>query len=180
MIDAKGRRYPNILLGGQAPSREILALGLMCEPGEINEKWCAGVTHPIEAEMVESGPVHGVVITGDELDSGGLQQLAIPAEAPGFGRTVRTTTQVITKDVDTGIRNVGTCSGHLVGTRHIALGMSPSNHGTMHLMKCREKGIRLQVAIVVGATPNIGLVGSAPLPYWVDELAVAGGLAANR
>lgn len=175
VIDAKGCRYPNILLGGQAPSREILALGLMCQPGEIKQKWCDAFLSPIAPEIVESGPVHEVIFTGDELDKSGLGQLAIPGEVPGFGGTIRTTTQIISKDPETGIRNVGTYSGHLVGRSHLALAIG--KNGVAHLVKCRERGIRLQVAIVVGATPNIGLVGSVGLPYGVDELAIAGGIA---
>ena len=176
VVDAKGRRYSSILLGGQAPSREILALGLMCQAEEINEKWCQAVAHPIEPEMVKKGPVHEVVVSGDKLDSSGLEQLAVPAEIPGFGGDIRTTTQMITKDPETGIRNIGTYSGHFIGRRYIALGINTSHHGFMHLKKWREKGRRMQVAIVIGDTPNIGFVGSAPLPYGVDELAVAGGL----
>jgi 4-hydroxy-3-polyprenylbenzoate decarboxylase len=177
VVDAKGRRYSNILLGGQAPSREILALGLMCEPDEINQKWCDAVAHPIEPEIVGSGPVHEVVITGDELESSGLERLAAPAEIPGFGGDIRTTNQMVTKDPETGIRNVGTYSGHFVGRRQIALGIGASHHGIIHLRKWRERGKRMPVAIVVGATPNISLAGTTPLPYEVDELAIAGGIA---
>jgi 4-hydroxy-3-polyprenylbenzoate decarboxylase len=158
VVDAKGRRYPNILLGGQAPSREILALGLMCQTEEINQKWHDAISSPIEPEIVLSGPVHEVIITDDQLDSSGLEQLAFPAEIPGFGSALRTTTQVTTKDPDTGARNVGTYSGHFLGRKHIALAMSYSHHGFMQIKKCRERGVRLQAAIVVGATPNIGLV----------------------
>jgi 4-hydroxy-3-polyprenylbenzoate decarboxylase len=46
-----------------------------------------------------------------------------------------------------------------------------------HWRKAKERGEDLPVAIVVGATPNVMLVGSAGIPYGVDELAVAGALA---
>ncbi len=83
VVDAKGRRYHNhkILLSGRAPNREIQALGLMCQPGEINEKMEHAIAHPIEPEIVDSGPVHEVVSSGDELDSYGLDQLAYPLRA---------------------------------------------------------------------------------------------------
>jgi 4-hydroxy-3-polyprenylbenzoate decarboxylase len=177
VVDARGRRYPNILLGGQAPSRQILALGLMCPPEEINQRWSHAISSPIEPEIVEAGPVHEVIITGNKLESSGLEQLAFPAEVPGFGGTIRTTTQMITKDPDTGIRNLGTYSGHFMGRNLISLAIGIQHHGMVQLRKWREKGLRMPVAIVVGATPNFGLVGSAPVSYEVDEIAVAGGIA---
>ena len=74
VIDKAGRKYGGLLLGAYAPSREIAAIGMMCQPEEMNEKWAYAASHPIEPEMVASGPVHEVVITGDDLDSLGLDR----------------------------------------------------------------------------------------------------------
>jgi 4-hydroxy-3-polyprenylbenzoate decarboxylase len=177
VVDVKGRKLGSLLLGAYASSREVVALGMMCPPEEMNEKWAYTASHPIEPEMVASGPVQEVVITGAELDKLGLEMLPAPNEAPGFSATIRTTQQFITKDPETGIRNVGTYSGHINGRKSLRWGIGVSHHGYISWMKCREKGIRLQVAIVIGVTPNIALTGSSPLAYGVDELAIAGGLA---
>ena len=56
----------------------------MCEPEEINERWCDAVSHPIEPEIVGSGAVHEVVIAGDELDRSGLEQMAVPCRDTGI------------------------------------------------------------------------------------------------
>jgi 4-hydroxy-3-polyprenylbenzoate decarboxylase len=149
---------------------------MMCPPEEMNEKWAHAVSHPVEPEMVASGPVHEVVITGGELDKLGLEMLAAPNEAPGFSGTIRTTQQFITKDPETGIRNVGTYSGHPNSRRSLRWGIGVSHHGHISLTKCRQKGIRLPVAVVIGVTPNIAFAASSPLAYGTDELAVAGGV----
>jgi 4-hydroxy-3-polyprenylbenzoate decarboxylase len=177
VVDVNGRKLGKVLLGPYSPSREIAALGMMCPPEEMNEKWAHGVSHPVEPEMVGSGPVHEVVITGDELDKLGLEMLAAPNETPGFSATIRTTQQFVTRDPETGVRNVGTYSGHINSRKGLRWGVGVNHHGYISWTKCRQKGIRLPVAIVIGATPNIALAGSSPLASGTDELAIAGGIA---
>jgi 4-hydroxy-3-polyprenylbenzoate decarboxylase len=177
VVDVNGRKLGRVLLGPYAPSREIAALGMMCPPEEMNEKWIHAASYPVEPEMAASGPVHEVVITGGELDKLGLEMLAAPNETPGFSGTIRITQQFITKDPETGIRNVGTYSGHIISRRSLRWGIGASHHGYISWTKCRQKGIRLQVAVVIGVTPNIALTASSPLAYGTDELAVAGGIA---
>ncbi len=177
VIDATGRKLGSVLVAPYAPSREIAALGMMCGQEEMNERWSYAVSHPIEPEVVQNGPINEVVMVGDELDSLGLEGLAAPNEVPGFAGTIRTTTQFITKDPDTGIRNVGAYSGHIIGRRSLRWGIGASHHGYISWAKCRQKGIRLQVAIVIGATPNIAFAAASPLPDGIDELSIAGGIA---
>jgi 4-hydroxy-3-polyprenylbenzoate decarboxylase len=116
-------------------------------------------------------------ITGDELDKLGLEMLAAPNETPGFSATIRTTQQFVTRDPETGVRNVGTYSGHINSRKGLRWGVGVNHHGYISWTKCRQKGIRLPVAIVIGATPNIALAGSSPLASGTDELAIAGGIA---
>jgi 4-hydroxy-3-polyprenylbenzoate decarboxylase len=177
VVGVKGGKYGSVLMGPYASSRDILALGMNCQPDEINEKWCNACRNPIQPEVVESGPVQDVVIESAELDRFGVIDLPAPVEVPGFASTIRTTTQFITKDPETGIRNVGTYSGHIFSKRDMVWGLTPYHHGGIHLLKSREKGKPLPVAIVIGALPSIVVAASAPVAYEVDELAVAGGIA---
>ena len=176
VVDVKGRRYGNSVLMGYPASREILALGLQCSPEKTKEKWSYGCQHPIEPQMVQSGPVQEVVIEGEELEKSGLEGIGVPVEVPGFSGSIRTTTQVVTKDPETGIRNVGQYSGHFSGRAELRLSMAPPKNGSIHHVRARQQGKFLEAAIVVGATPNITLAGAVPLPYGVDEFAVAGGV----
>jgi len=47
----------------------------------------------------------------------------------------------------------------------------------VHWNKCFKKGIKLEVAIVIGCIPSVHYASAAAPPYGVDELAVAGGIA---
>src|SRR3990167_1122575 len=112
----------------------------MCSPQEINEKWCRAFNTPLSPIMVAHGPVQEKIIIGDELEKSGLGILPAPVEDPGWSGDTRTTNQFITKDIETGIRNVGTYSGHISGPTSLRWGVAPSNHAYAHLQKARDKG----------------------------------------
>ena len=180
VTDAKGRRYDmKVMPGSYGASREIFALGMGCErPEEVYEKWRHACTHPIEPVLVNSGPVQEEVHTGAELTTLGLDEFPSPVEEPGFSGTIRTTTPFITKDPDTGVRNVGTYSGHFRARDRLMAGIGTVRHTMIyHWRTAAKRNEPLPVAITVGTLPNIVSVGSANLPYGVDELAVAGGIA---
>jgi UbiD family decarboxylase len=177
VTDVKGRKHDRICMGPYSSSREIIALGMACKLEEINQKWSYALSHPVEPEIVESGAVQEVVHMGSELDTQGLEALAFPVEVPGFAGSIRTTDHMVTKDPETGIRNVGTYTGHVLGRKNLMWDMDPHHHGLLHILASRRRGKRLPVAVVIGTTPNIALVGAAPIPHHTDEFSIAGGIA---
>jgi len=47
VIDSKGRRYTMpVTVGTLAATTEIYAIGMMCDPGEIHERWTRAQLHP--------------------------------------------------------------------------------------------------------------------------------------
>ncbi len=179
VADVKGREYDSqVAVATYAASREIYSIGMMCEPNKIREKWSNALLHPIKPNIVNSGPVQEETHTGPELleDGKGLEELPVPVELPGFSGQIRTTTQFITKDPETGVRNCGTYSGHIFAKDRILWEIVRSNHGFIHWKKAKELGKSLPAAIVAGATPNIAFVASSKIPYGVDEFDIAGGL----
>ena len=65
VVDVKGKKYDMpVLVGSYAASIQIYAIGMMCEPDEIMEKWTQAQLNPIEPKMVEDGPVHEEVHLG--------------------------------------------------------------------------------------------------------------------
>ncbi|HEY6199299.1 MAG TPA: UbiD family decarboxylase domain-containing protein, partial [Candidatus Binatia bacterium] len=118
VIDDRRKYDGSVLVGGLAASRWVYALGMGCEPGEIVEKWQKALAQPIEPALVESGPAQEVVHMGDELDreGGGLDAIAVPISTPGFDNAPYfTCAQWITKDLETGIRNVGNYRAQVKG-----------------------------------------------------------------
>jgi 4-hydroxy-3-polyprenylbenzoate decarboxylase len=179
VVDVKGKKFEfQVAAGLYAASQEIYAIGLMCEPQEIKDRWIRALQNPIPPVVAANGPVQEEVHEGAELEELGLDEIPFPVEEPGFSGTVRTSANCfITKDPETGARNCGAYSAHYAGRTHFRCGIAPTHHGHVHWQKARQRGNSLPVAVVVGILPTLMFTASASLPYGMDELAVAGGLA---
>ncbi len=181
VTDAKGRKYDiPVAVATHGGSREIYALAMNCKVEEIYEKWGQALANPIEPVLVDKAPVHEVVHQGAELEreGGGLDLLPIPNSTPGFDPAPFITSgNWVTRDVETGIQNVGNYRGHIKGRTRTGVGLNFHNHIGIHWRKAKEKGIPLEAAIVLGAVPAVGLVAVSNIPYGVDEFSVAGGIA---
>ena len=165
--------------GVYGASQEIFALGMGCRTGEVRDRWLEAMRFPISPVMTHAAPVHEEIHLGDDLERVGLRGMIPPVEEPGFSGTLRTTTQVVTKDPETGMRNVGQYSGHIHDRKSMAIGIGHTHHGFLHWQKNRERGKPLEAAVIIGATPNLTFSASSSLPYGVDEYAVAGALAGD-
>ncbi|HLY63921.1 MAG TPA: UbiD family decarboxylase, partial [Chloroflexota bacterium] len=176
---AGGQQYDMQVVGGvYGLTEQVVALGMGCEsPNEMLERWHAALDRPLPPRLVDGAPVHEEVHTGDELTSVGLDEIPVPLEDPGFSQVIRTGLPMITRDPDTGIANVGTYNGFFRDRNRLVAAIG-GGHDAMryHWQAARRRKEEMPLAIVVGATPNVMLVGSAPIPYGMDELAVAGGL----
>ncbi len=110
VIDAKGRKYDMpVVVGALASSPEIYALGMGRPVEEIGDAWMEAIAHPIPPVPINDPPCQEVVITGDALKTEGLKALPVPVSTPGFDAApYLTATLCVTKDPDTGVRNMGT------------------------------------------------------------------------
>ncbi len=175
-----GERFDmSVLAGIYGLTEEVVALGMGCNSvEEMPERWHQGLERPIPPIIVSSGPVHEEVHIGEELDSCGLDAIPAIVEEVGYSQVIRTGVPMITRDPETGLTNVGTYNGFFRDRARICAGIGPGQDAMrFHWETARRRGEDLPVAIVVGATPNLILVGSADMPYEVDELSVAGGMA---
>lgn len=180
IVDVTGKKYEiPVLVASHAASREVYAIALMCEQSQIGEKWAAARRKPIEPVVVKEGPAQEIVYEGKSLlERGGLSEFPVPLSTPGFDNApYLTAASWITKDPDTGVRNIGNYRGMIKSQDRLGIMSLPSKDLRAHWEKCRQKGIPLQAAIVMGAVPVVGLVSTIKFPYGLDELAVAGGLA---
>ncbi len=167
-----------VLTGAYSSSRQIMDLGLGCEdPQKIHEKWHHAVAQPINSQTVSRGAVQEVVHIGAELKKSGLDRIPAPVEEAGFSGGVRVTGPFITRDLESGTRNVGMYSGHFYGPDRLLAGIARIHNAMLYQYPTVvRRGEPLPVAIVLGALPDINYVAAANLPYGVEELAVAGGL----
>jgi 4-hydroxy-3-polyprenylbenzoate decarboxylase len=178
--NSKGKKYDiPVLIGGLAASQKIYALGLMCKEDEVEEIWARALEKPIDPVVVKAGEVQEVVYQGEDLlRAGGLYKLPIPISTPGFDNAPYFTAGCwITKDPDTGVRNMGVYRGQIKGALKTGVMWGSLKHSAMHWETCNKKGVPLDAAIVLGGPPVITYAAVTPVPYGVDEIALAGGLA---
>jgi UbiD family decarboxylase len=159
-----------------AAHRNMYALALGCPLDKVHERWRQGLREPMATKTVASGPVKDVIHVGNSLLSdSGLQGLPIPFATNGWEAFPRITAAAcLTRDPDTKAINVGMYNSIVLGPTRANL--RTSRHLHLHWLKCRDRGVPLQMAMVIGAVPIVPLVSANDVPYGVSELDVAGGI----
>lgn len=179
--DAGGKNYPgSVAVGLLGACRKIYALALNCPEERIQQTWLEALSHPIPPKRVKSGPVKEVIVKGKALTNpgAGLLSLPIPISNPGFdGGPFLTAPFCVTKDPETGKSNIGTYRMMVKGANKTGISVPPAQHIGIHFRKAKEMGRPLEMAVILGATPAIGLVSVSKIPYGEEEYGVAGGIA---
>jgi UbiD family decarboxylase len=180
---AKGERYDiPVAVGALAASPEIYAAGLGVPVSEIGAVWVRAMANPIEPIVVNDPPCQQIVLTGDALAApdGGLASLPVPISTPGFDSApYLTATLCVTKDPETGVRNMGTYRAALKANDRLGVRMATRLGGAggyLHWLKYKERGEPMPCAIVIGCAPAVLFTGPQKLAVDQDEMAVAGGL----
>ncbi|MDP2645838.1 MAG: UbiD family decarboxylase [Desulfobacterales bacterium] len=180
VFDAKGRVYDTpVLVAAHAASREVYALAMMCRVDEIMQTWQRAQLHPIAPKIVASGPVQEEIHVGDGLlEHGGLEEFPVPISTPGFDNAPYfTAANWVTRNPDTDTYNIGNYRGMVKAQDRVGCCSLPPQHNFLNWQKYRERGIPMPAAVVIGPTPNIGLVATNKLAYGLSEYDVAGGIA---
>ncbi|AZI42529.1 menaquinone biosynthesis decarboxylase [Deinococcus psychrotolerans] len=130
-------------------------------------------------KRVSRAAVQEVVWTGDEVD---LTKLPILKCWPLDGGPFVTLPLVITKDPETGERNMGMYRMQVMGKNTTGMHWQRHKTGTKHLEKAKKLGQRLEVAVALGGDPALIYAATAPLPPipGLDEFALAGYLRGQR
>lgn len=180
LTDIAGKTYEGrvttAILGA---TREIYGFGLQGTAEAIWEKWQAAYSKPIEPARERTGPCKEVIQQGEELTRrGGLFQFPIPISTNGWEALPRlTAVSWFTKDPDTGIQNVGTYNGYVLGQTRASCRLQATAHLRRHLEIARRHGRPLEAAMVIGAVPAVCMASTTRVPYGLSELSIAGGLA---
>ena len=185
VVDGKGKRFDiPVLVGGLAANRSIYSVGMGCSIDDIQTKWDNAISNPIKPKFVDAAPCHEMIEEGENLSKKGhgLDALPIPISTPGFDSAPTLSAgNVITKDPETGIQNMGTYRCALKAPDRLVVRMATRVGGAggyQHYQKCQKLGIsEMPIAIVLGCPPYVAFMGPQKLPIGVDEFTVAGGLA---
>ena len=119
---------------------------------------------------VRTGPCKEVIVRNQPS----LSFLPILQCWPKDGGRYITFPMVITKDPETGARNVGCYRMQVFDERTTAMHWQLHKDGTAHHRKYKEMGKRMEVAVALGADPATMYAATAPLPHGMDEFVLAG------
>ena len=103
-----------------------------------------------------------------------LRKLPVLTTWPHDGGPFITLPQVVTRDPETGARNVGMYRLQVLGPRRLAMHWQLHKTATAHYRAYRKRGERMPVAIALGGDPALTYCASAPLPPGIDEYLFAG------
>ena len=185
IVNAQGRKYSfPVVVGALAANREIYSIGMGTTVDQIQQKWDHAIAHPIPPRLVSHAVCQEVVHEGAALqgEGCGLDMLPIPVSTPGFDSApTLTATNVITRDPETGVQNMGTYRCALKAPDRLVVRMATRVGGAggyLHYQMWKAAGHKtMPCAIVLGCPPLVAFMGPQKLPVGVDELDVAGGLA---
>ena len=163
-------RCQKLFVGGLATSKRLsLSLGLP-EKADIKEQ--IAFVHQrfkerIKPVEVATGPVKENIVKGKDIN---LEDFPVPKWHPkDGGRYINTTAGVVTQDPDTQWTNVGIYRGMLSGNDKIGTGIAAAQHAGSMLVKYRERGEGMPIAVVYGCDPSLFFVGCAGVPSQISE-----------
>ena len=151
-----------------------------CAPDEITERWAEVHQNYIEPRLVDDGPVMEEIHVGDDvLEHDGILEFPHPISTPGFDPAPYFTSPFwVTKDPETGDRNIGTYRVMVKGAGRAGMMAHQSQHIGLHLQSARKPAARCsRRRSSSAARRRSGLCSVAKIPFGVDEYAVAGGIA---
>jgi 4-hydroxy-3-polyprenylbenzoate decarboxylase len=186
----KGSRFPLLINAFGSRRRMSLALGVhdleeharaIAElvhtkaPGSARElaemaRKLPALSHAVPRKASHA-PCQEVVLEGDRVD---LEALPVMTTWPMDGGPFFTLPNVITRDPDTGARNIGMYRMQRIDRRTTAMHWQIHKTGARHFRRAKELGKRLEVAVAFGGDPALTYAATAPLPDGIDEWMFAG------
>jgi 2,5-furandicarboxylate decarboxylase 1 len=162
------------VVGNVFASRPAIAALLDAPVDRLTQEVARRLERPVDPVVVDDGPVHDRVLTGDEAT---LEALPIPTHHERDAGPYLSFGVAICKDPETGVRNVGVYRFMQRGPRELVPSLTSISNIADIFARQEVKGRALDIAIIPGVTPLLGLAASYKAPLGTDELALAGALA---
>ncbi len=106
-----------------------------------------------------------------------LYDLPAPWWHPGDGgRYIGTWHLNISKDLQTGERNVGVYRMQIKGRNYATVSISPKSHLAEHIKRAEYKDLDLPLAVAIGVDETVMIAAAAASPKGTDEYIVAGAI----
>jgi 2,5-furandicarboxylate decarboxylase 1 len=172
---ASVKGYPGwSVVGNVFATRQAVAALLDVPVARLTQEVAGRLERPVDPVAVADGPVHEHVLTGDQAT---LEALPIPTHHEGDAAPYLSYGVAICKDPETGARNVGVYRFMQRGPRELVPSLTSISNIADIFARQEAKGRPLDIAIVPGVSPLLGLAASYKAPLGTDEVALAGALA---
>jgi 2,5-furandicarboxylate decarboxylase 1 len=167
--------HPGWKVLGTAPANmRQVALAFNTEPASVNTEYARRMDKGLtKCKMVSSGPVKDLIFKG-----GDIRLTDLPAHVQGqkdAGPYI-TTGICITKDPDTGIRNIALHRIQVKGDNKTGIMMLPERHTWLIYQKYEALNQAMPIAIMIGHHPMYYFASTIRDTFELDELEVAGSL----
>jgi 4-hydroxy-3-polyprenylbenzoate decarboxylase len=126
-------------------------------------------------KTVRDAPCQAVV-----RQDGTLDDIPILQCWPEDGGRYITYPLVITRDPESGMRNIGMYRMQVFDGRTTGMHWQRHKGGAQHYRLAERRGERLDVAVAIGPDPVVAYAATAPMPEGLDELLLAGFLGRRR
>ncbi len=140
-------------------------------PFVLRDEIAAWRKNPIEPVIVESGPANEIIEENPDLST-----LPIPRHAEGDGGPYLTSSVVITKDPDTGVRNLSIHRMMVTGERRFTLLLEEFGHVMDYFKRAEARGEALEMTVNNGADLGAHMAAASPAsvaPIEMDEIGIA-------
>lgn len=162
------------VVGNVFASRRAIAALLDAPVDRLTQEVAGRLERPVDPLVVGDGPVHERVLLGEEAT---LEALPIPIHHERDAGPYLSYGVAICKDPETGVRNVGVYRFMQRGPRELVPSLTSISNIADIFARQEAKGRPLDIAIVPGVSPLLGLAASYKAALGTDEIALAGALA---
>ena len=162
------------VVGNVFASRRAIAALLDAPVDRLTQEVAGRLERPVDPLVVGDGPVHERVLLGEEAT---LEALPIPTHHERDAGPYLSYGVAICKDPETGARNVGVYRFMQRGPRELVPSLTSISNIADIFARQEAKGRPLDIAIVPGVSPLLGLAASYKAALGTDEITLAGALA---
>lgn len=153
-----------------------LALGLEFDTrrkalvAEVKER----IATPVKPRIVSTAPILENIVHASDIN---LLKLPVPHWSEcDAGRYLGTWHINVTREPETGARNVGVYRMQLLGPKQATVSTSPRSHLARHFAKAERAGQPLPMAVAIGVSESVLMSAAAAYPDAMDEYELAGAL----
>jgi len=149
-----------------------MAVGAQPNARSVLQKMLQATENPIPPVLVTDATCKENIDTGDKIN---LEKFPIPKwHHLDGGRYIGTLGAVITRDPETGTRNMGVYRQQILGKDKIA--MQATQQSGVTFQKYRAQNKAMPVATAIGVSPEVLAAATVRAPFGDDELGIAGGI----